>query len=215
MRTGFHEELDSLTADLGAMCELATGIMHWSTAGLVDDAERSTDVLSADLARLDQLDKAVSDRAFTLLALQAPVARDLRLVVSAIQIAADAHRMGGLAANIARVARRNHREPAIPATALSHFAAMGRVAVDLGGQVTEAVVTCDASLAVRIQDDDTMDDLHRQLFALVTDQRWTHDVAAAADAVLLGRFYGRFADHVVEIARRVEFQASGRLASTP
>lgn len=211
MRTGFHTELDHLTADLGAMCELATHVMDCSTAALVDADERSAELISADLARLDQLETRVSDRAFVLLALQSPVARDLRLVVSAIQIAADAHRMGGLAANVARVARRHHRDPVIPAAALNHFAAMGRVAVDLSGRVTSAVVACDASLAMRIQDDEAMDDLHRQLFALVTDHRWPHGAAAAADAVLLGRFYGRFADHVIEIARRVVFQASGRL----
>ena len=58
-------------------------------------------------------------------------------------------------------------------------------------------------------DDDVMDDLHRQLFTLLMDREWKHGVAAAVDITLLGRYYERFADHAVEIGRRVIFQATG------
>lgn len=214
MRTRLHAGPDLLTVELGEMCALAASAMQCSTVALVEADLASAERVDAALARLDGLDVAVSDRAFTLLALQSPVAGDLRIVVSAIQIAADAHRMGGLAAHIARVAGKHQRHPLFPAAALNHFAAMGRVAVDLAVGVTSAVVARDAVQAKRIQDDDLMDDLHRQLFALVTDSRWTHGATAAADAVLLGRFYGRFADHAVEIARRVVFQASGHVPAT-
>ena len=55
-----------------------------------------------------------------------------------------------------------------------------------------------------------MDDLHRHLFAMLMDQDWKHSVAAAVDVTLLGRYYERFADHAVEIARRVIFRATGQ-----
>ena len=58
-----------------------------------------------------------------------------------------------------------------------------------------------------------MNDLHRQLFVLVLDRRWPHGAAAAADVALLGRFYERFADQAVDIARRVVFQGCGRIGT--
>jgi phosphate transport system protein len=54
-----------------------------------------------------------------------------------------------------------------------------------------------------------MDDLHRHLFTVLMDREWKHGVTAAVDVTLLSRFYERFADHAVEIARRVIFQATG------
>lgn len=61
-----------------------------------------------------------------------------------------------------------------------------------------------------------METMHRQLFGEVTSAGWSHGAVVASDVVLLGRFYGRFADHADEIARRMVFQASGEaLAREP
>jgi len=68
----------------------------------------------------------------------------------------------------------------------------------------------DPEKASRIrEEDDAMDDLHSHLFTVLMDREWKHGVAAAVDVTLLGRFYERFADHAVEVARRVIFQATG------
>jgi phosphate transport system protein len=99
----------------------------------------------------------------------------------------------------------------VPTAALSHFTAMAQVAVELARSVQVAVATCDVTQARRIlANDETMNALHRQLFILVLDRRWPHGAAAAADVALLGRFYERFADQAVDIARRVVFQGCGR-----
>jgi phosphate transport system protein len=211
MRTEFHADLDRLIADLGEMCAIVGDVIQSASTALVEtDAHQAEQVL-VDLKRLDRLRDRVVDRAFTLLALQAPVARDLRVVVSSIQIAAAADRMGGLANNVAKVVRRHHPEPAVPTAALSHFTAMAQVAVELARSVQVAVATCDVTQARRIlANDETMNALHRQLFILVLDRRWPHGAAAAADVALLGRFYERFADQAVDIARRVVFQGCGR-----
>jgi phosphate transport system protein len=77
--------------------------------------------------------------------------------------------------------------------------------------VQSAVLTGDVDHAQRVQhDDEAMDDLNRGLFGLLTDLRWAHGTASAVDVVLLGRFYERFADHAVEIARRIVFRSTGR-----
>ena len=88
---------------------------------------------------------------------------------------------------------------------------MGRVAVDLGHSAQEVLVSRDPEKAARIRDeDDAMDDLHRHLFSVLMDREWKHGVTAAVDVTLLSRFYERFADHAVEVARRVIFQVTGR-----
>jgi phosphate transport system protein len=75
------------------------------------------------------------------------------------------------------------------------------------------VLNRDPLKAARIrQDDDAMDELHRHLFTVLMDQEWKHGVAAAVDVTLLGRYYERFADHAVQLARRVIFQTTGRVS---
>ena len=91
------------------------------------------------------------------------------------------------------------------------FADMGATAVRMADEARDAVRSVDATLAERIcADDERMDALHRQLFTRVMAPQWQHGPMVAADMVLLGRFYERFADHAVEIGRRVIFEATGR-----
>lgn len=81
-------------------------------------------------------------------------------------------------------------------------------------QAPRCRATCDVPQTRRIlADDDTMNDLHRQLFVLVLDSQLPHGAAAAADVALLSRFYERFADQSVDIARRVVFQGCGRIGT--
>ena len=185
--------------------------------------ERATQaLLQADLLLAEQvitdhdqittLSARAEESAFVLLALQAPVAGDLRVIVSAIQIAADVDRMGALALHVAKIARRRHPQHALPEEVNGYFAEMGRVAVELGQQAQDALLSRNPEKAARIrEEDDAMDDLHRHLFTVLMDHEWKHGVTAAVDVTLLSRFYERFADHAVEIARRVIFQATGKL----
>jgi phosphate transport system protein len=147
-----------------------------------------------------------------LLALQAPVATDLPVVVSSLRNVADADRMGALAMHVAKIVRRRHPAHATPAAVNNFFADMGRIAVDLGSTAKDVVQSGDPGKAAQLDhDDDAMDDLHRQLLGLLMDPEWKYGVAAAVDVTLLGRYYERFADHAVEIGRRIIFQATGTL----
>jgi phosphate transport system protein len=177
-------------------------------------------LLQADLALAEQvisdhdkmtvLSTQAEESAFVLLALQAPVAGDLRSVVGSIQIVADVDRMGALALHVAKIARRRHPQHVLPEEVNGYFAEMGRVAVELGHAAREVLLTRDPEKAARIQEeDDAMDDLHRHLFSVLMDREWKHGVTAAVDVTLLSRFYERFADHAVEVARRVIFQVTG------
>ncbi|CAN5190913.1 phosphate signaling complex protein PhoU [soil metagenome] len=211
MRTAFRAELDRLTSDLGDMCAGARAIMASANAALVHVDDGAAVQVTTRLQLLDQLHAEVDRRVMSLLALQAPVAHDLRIVVSAIPIAASADRMGGLANNVAKLAGRYRPRPAAPPEGLGHLDAMAAVAVRQAGEVEAAVRAGDAHAARHLASDGdgSMDRLHRELFALVMDPRWKYGPTAAADLILLGRFYGRFADHVADIAGRVVFCATG------
>ena len=117
---------------------------------------------------------------------------------------------GTYARLLAKIARRRHPQHALPEEVNGYFAEMGRVAVELGSSAQEVLITRDPEKAARIrEEDDAMDDLQRHLFTVLMDREWKHGVAAAVDVTLLGRFYERFADHAVEVARRVIFQVTG------
>jgi phosphate transport system protein len=211
MRTAYHEQLDQLTAALGEMCGLAGDAMERATQALLQADLALAEQVISDNDRITQMSVHAEEAAFVLLALQAPVAGDLRAVVTAIQISADVDRMGALALHVAKIARRRHPQHALPEEVNGYFAEMGRVAVELGKSAQEAILSRDPDKAAHIgEEDDAMDDLHRHLFTVLMDREWKHGVTAAVDVTLLSRFYERFADHAVEVARRVIFQATGQ-----
>ena len=212
MRTAYHEQLDQLTEQLGDMCGLAGAAMERATQALLQADLVLAEQVISDHEQIVAMSARAEEAAFVLLALQAPVAGDLRSIVTAIQIVADVDRMGALALHVAKIARRRHPQHALPEEVNGYFSEMGRVAVELGNSAQEVLVTRDPDKAARIsEEDDAMDDLHRHLFSVLMDREWNHGVTAAVDVTLLSRFYERFADHAVEIARRVIFQATGSL----
>jgi phosphate transport system protein len=89
---------------------------------------------------------------------------------------------------------------------------MSTLAVQLARTAQEVLVSGDPDKAARLRDrDDAVDAEHRHLFTLLIDHKWQDGVCSAVDVALLGRFYERFADHAVEIGRRVVFEATGGL----
>jgi phosphate transport system protein len=210
MRTAYQEQLAALSDQLGEMCGLAGAAMERSTQALLQADLMLAEQVITDHEQIAALSLQAEESAFVLLALQAPVAGDLRSIVSAIQIVADIDRMGALALHVAKIARRRHPQHALPEEVNGYFAEMGRVAVELGSSTQEVLITRDPEKALRIrEEDDAMDDLHRHLFNVLMDREWKHGVTAAVDVTLLSRFYERFADHAVEVARRIIFQVTG------
>jgi phosphate transport system protein len=134
--------------------------------------------------------------------------------VSGLHAAIGIERMGDLAEHIAAIARRRHPHLVMPATVAPYVAEMGRVGSSLARKAAEVIQTRDLTRAGQLEaDDDAMDDLHRHLFTVLTDPSWDHGVAAAVDITLIGRFYERYADHAVALARRVVYIVTGRMPS--
>lgn len=212
MRVIYNEQMADLAHLLGEMAGIAGSAMDRATQALLQADLPLAEQVIGEGDRIAEMISDAEEKSFALLALQAPVAGDLRQVVSAIQIVNDVNRMGTLALHVAKVARRRHPNHALPEAVNGYFAEMGRIAVSMGNGAQEVLDTRDPERAAQLnQDDEAMDDLHRHLFTLLMDREWKYGVAAAVDVTLLGRYYERFADHAVEIGRRVIFLVTGVL----
>jgi phosphate transport system protein len=212
MREAYHVELNQLANNLAAMSLQVAEAMELATKALLEvDLGLAEQVISND-TKVDDARAECEELAYALLALQAPVATDLRTVLAAIHAAESLERMGDLALHVAKAARRRHPEPVLPESVRPYFAEMGAVAVRLARQAEVVIKTKDIAAAKTLEsDDDQVDDIHKHLFTVIMDRDWPYGVAAAVDVTLLGRFYERFADHAVSVARRMVFVVTGKM----
>ena len=210
MRDIYHEELDSIGATLIEMTGLVGNAMERATTALLDvDLQVAESVIAADDA-IDALQQRLDTRALDLLARQQPVAGDLRTIMTSLRMSADLERMGDLARHVAKVSRRRYPEPAIPAELNESIREMGRIAVELAAKTASVIEGRDIEIARELQnDDDAMDQLHRKLFSVLLDPAAPYSVEAAIDVTLIGRYYERYADHAVSVAKRVIFLVTG------
>jgi len=212
MRTTYHKQLADLTTQLAAMCGLAGAAMKGATAALLEADISAAEQVIRNHDRIVAMRGQAEKEAFALLALQQPVARELREVFSALQIIADVERMGALAVHVAKIARRAYPRHVLPEEVRECFADMGKVAIALGDSAKQVLISRDPQQAAQLHEqDDAMDELYRHLFSVLIDNHWKHGVPVGVETALLGRFYERFADHAVEIGRRVIFMDSGSL----
>jgi phosphate transport system protein len=211
MRDVFHDELDEIGEGVAEMTKLVAAAMEGATAALFDaDVVHAERVIDAD-ERVDDLRVDLEDRTFQMIARQQPVATDLRVLVTTLHLVADLERMGDLALHVAKIARLRFPDAAVPEEARDVIAQMGEVAQSLVHKVAEVIDGRDIELAQAIEaEDDSMDALRRKLFTLVLSPRWAHGTEAAIDMTLLGRYYERYADHAVAVARRMIFIVTGR-----
>jgi phosphate transport system protein len=209
-REGFQSQLDAVRGALADMTATAAGGMERATTALLCARDVADEVGALD-ERLDAARRAVEDQTYDLLALQQPVAGDLRALVCAIRIGTDVDRMGSLAHHVAKVAARRAPASAVPDAVLPLFRRMGDVAQRMALGAGAVLAARDAADAERLAvDDDAMDGLRRALFVELLDD-WPYGVESAIDVALLGRYYERFADHAVSIASMVVYLVTGVL----
>lgn len=164
----------------------------------------------ADDDKIDGLTVALDELAIMILARQQPVARDLRIVVSALRISASLERMGDMSTHIAQLARYRFPDKVVPKSLRGTFAEMGRLDVEIAQKLTELLRTQDVKMAETIRnDDDEIDALHLKVFDKVLGETWKGEAADTVDATLASRYHERFADHAVSIAKKVLYLATG------
>lgn len=210
MREKFQTDLQEITDLLVEMADEVRSAMRRATGALLHaDAQIAQQVIDAD-AQIDDRYRHVEERIYDAIALQAPVASDLRLVLTGLHIAGDLERMGDLAEHVAKTGLRRHPAPAVPDELTGVIREMAKVADAIAGKISRVLSTPNVNRATELaRDDDAMDDLHRQLLATVLAPTWAHGVESAVDMALLGRFYERYADHAVNAAQQVIYLITG------
>jgi phosphate transport system protein len=214
MRNAFHDELDGIGTTLLQMAGLAKVAMNDATSALLTvDLVMAEKVIAADNV-IDDIQHELDARTINLMARQQPVATDLRTLVTSLRMSADLERMGDLAHHVAKQARMRYPNSAVPAELVPTITAMGSVADKIVDKLSSVMEHRDTVRALEIEtDDDEMDKLHRELISVLLSKDWSHGVETAIDMTLLGRYYERFADHAVSIARRVYFSVTGEFST--
>ena len=214
MREAFHDQLNSIFADLSGIARQVQSAVAEATEALLEgSAEIAEQVISGD-AEIDRARERVEEMAFSLLSLQQPVAGDLRTLVAALRMAGELERMGDLAVHIAKVARLRVPSVAVPEDVEPTIRRMAMVAELMAGKVADIIAERDVEGAKELHEvDEEMDHLRRKSFRELLGANWTHGIEPAVDLALLGRYYERIADHAVSVANRVVYVVTGE--STP
>lgn len=213
IRSIFQEELDAVSQTLVDLTKMVSDSINKATTSLIDaNLSLAEEVITFD-EKVDQIQHDLDARIIDIIARQQPVATDLRALITALRMSADLERMGDLAHHVAKVARLRHPDSAVPLELQTTLQRMGHVAENIARKVGTVIETRDTALALEVEkDDDEMDKLHRDLISVLTSAQWTAGVDSAIDLTLLGRYYERFADHAVSVARRVYYLVTGEFA---
>jgi phosphate transport system protein len=210
MREVFHQSLEDVQTRLVEIAELVTTAIEKATTAFgTSDVELAEEVIDADSV-IDERANELDELAIEILARQQPVARDLRIVVTALRVSASLERMGDIAEHIAQLTRMRYPERAIPKGLKSTFTKMGELDVEVSRVLTDLLRTQDLTLADAIRNaDDDIDELHATVFEKVLSDSWRGEAAATVDATLASRYHERFADHAVSVAKKVVYLATG------
>jgi phosphate transport system protein len=210
MRELYHHQLDAVVGDLVTMTRKVRDATHRATEALLTaDAAAAEAVIAAD-ADIDRKREEVEERSFELLALQQPVASDLRMLVAALRMVADLERMGDLAVHVAKVARLRYPDKAVPAEIEHTIEAMAQAAERMVDTTADVIENRDVEGARALEsEDEEMDRLRRSIFAHLFSDSWHAGIEPAVDIALLGRYYERIADHAVSLGRRVVYLVTG------
>jgi len=183
-----------------------------TTSLMTKDLKLAEEVITSD-EKIDTVQHDLDARIIDIIARQQPVASDLRALVTALRMSADLERMGDLAHHVAKLVRLRHPASAVPAELLALVEIIGETAEKIATKTGVVISTRDVALAAQVEkDDDEMDMLHRKLISTLVEPSWPHGVETAIDLTLLGRYYERYADHAVSVARRVIFLVTGKFA---
>jgi phosphate transport system protein len=206
----FEEELNGLNTALQEMGALVAQSIHRSVLSLVEKNEDYAHQVLRDEGRIDQLEIQIDDMVTSLIAREAPVARDMRFVVVALKINTDLERMGDMAVGVVERSLALMRQPELPT---------GGILIEIGNLVESMVLTSLDAFVQRdekmargvITSDDGVDNLRnkitKQMMELMKSDPGS--VERAVDYILIARRLERIADHATNIAEDVIFMVKG------
>jgi phosphate transport system protein len=210
VRQVFQNELHEVQDRLVEISDSVATIMEKASAAFLGGDVAKADEAIALSESNEEKALALDELVIKILARQSPVARDLRILVSALRMSASLERMGALAGHIASIARYRFPGSAVPASLRSTFEEMGALDCKLANKVTEVLRNTDVDQARAIQaEDERVDELHRHVFDVVLADDWKENAMFTVDVTLASRYFERFADHVVDISSKVSYLTTG------
>ncbi len=212
-RRTFHQELDQVQEDVVRLAAMATEFIPRGTEVLLSMDLRGAQELIEEDDVLDALSIEIEDRCYHLLALQQPMASDLRAIVTAIRLSSEIERSADLMVNVAKGARRIYPIEFDPKVR-GLIERMSEEAARLYKVAIDAYVEQDASLAAALDDmDDKLDNIHRDYIEAIFESHHASNLGleAAVQLALIGRYYERIGDHAVNVGNRVEYMVTGWL----
>lgn len=211
LRSQFHHELERIRVSLAEVGAVVVELIPRVTEILLQqDLVGAEEVLLADDA-IDDRTLRLEDQALTLMALQAPVAGDLRQIAAALKLAPEIERSADLCCNICKAARRiygHELDPKLRGT----IQRLGEQARKEFKEAVEAYLNIDDARAAAIPDmDDHLDELHREFVQQIFEIHAENglDLQVAVQLAMVARFYERLGDHAVNIAHKVRYIANG------
>jgi phosphate transport system protein len=215
VREVFRSELQEVQERLVEMADSVGIIMEKaSQAFLGNDISKADEAIALSEANEEKA-LALDELVIKILAQQSPVARDLRVLVSALRISASLERMGALAGHIAAIARYRFPGSAVPDSLRKTFEEMGALDAQLAKKIAGVLRNTDVDQARAIQAEDArVDELHRSVFDVVLADTWKENAMFTVDVTLASRYFERFADHVVDISSKVSYLTTGEWHET-
>lgn len=217
LRGNFHDQLDEVRNGIARLGAGVTELVPRVTDILLDgDLEGAEYVILGD-DEYDAKSLELEETCFNQIALQAPVAGDLRALVASIKIVADVERSADLCVNICKAARRIYSHE-LDARLRGIIRKCGNQATLLFKESTEAYLNTDAVRAAALQDMDAyLDDLHRQFIQVIFESHAAGviDLQVAVQLAVVARFYERIGDHAVNVGERTRYIVDGWVPSKP
>ncbi|MEJ1229822.1 MAG: phosphate signaling complex protein PhoU [Galbitalea sp.] len=210
MREVFQQELREVQERLVEIADFVAVSIEHATRAFNESNVSLAETVIADDDKIDIAALELDELAINILARQQPVARDLRIVVSALRISASLERMGDMSEHIAQLARYRFPDKVVPKSLRPTFVNMGALDVEIARKLVELLKTEDLTIAEDIRnEDDKVDALHLSVFDKVLGETWKGEAIDTVDSTLASRYHERFADHAVSIAKKVQYLATG------
>lgn len=216
MRKLFQEELHNLGGQLTDIADLVAEAMQKAYRSFeTADVALAEEVIAAD-ARIDSMQNELDEKAIELLALQGPVASDLRLVVGALRMSTSLERMGDLARHIAQLTRLRYPDTVSPLQLEPVYRELAEKDVDIALKLVDLLVTRDVNRVREIYAlKERINELHAGIFAIIASPDWDASASTTADATLASRYFERFGDHGISVAKKVQYLVTGQWEAEP
>ncbi len=209
----FHQELDEVQAEVVRLAAMVTELIPRATEVLLAGDLAGAHQVIEDDDHLDVLSLEIEERCYQFLALQQPMASDLRCIITALRLSSEIERSGDLMVNVAKATRRIYGAD-LDARLRGLIEKMGEEATRLFKACIDAYAERNAGLAAALDElDDSLDELHADFIEAIFESHrgQAMDLQPAVQLALIGRYYERVGDHAVNIGDRVQYMVTGWL----